>query len=119
MDAARSPLLTDLYQLNMLQGYLEYGMTGTAVFEPAAASAELDIISSRNGRPIPMEPSPRSIVRRLSGEDFMGGYLDRLYHRHVRYARENSSRGNCHPELAEGSRARLLAVVASGVLSVE
>jgi nicotinate phosphoribosyltransferase len=28
-----SPLLTDLYQLTMLQAYLERGMTGTAVFE--------------------------------------------------------------------------------------
>ena len=28
-----SALLTDLYQLNMIQGYLESGMTGTAVFE--------------------------------------------------------------------------------------
>jgi nicotinate phosphoribosyltransferase len=30
---ANSALLTDLYQLNMVQGYLESGMTGTAVFE--------------------------------------------------------------------------------------
>jgi len=28
-----SPLLTDLYQLNMIQAYLDHGMTGTAVFE--------------------------------------------------------------------------------------
>ncbi len=33
MDAAASPLLTDLYQLNMIQAYLEHGETGTAVFE--------------------------------------------------------------------------------------
>lgn len=33
MDLARSPLLTDLYQLNMIQGYLEHGETKTAVFE--------------------------------------------------------------------------------------
>ncbi len=33
MDPAESPLLTDLYQLNMLQAYLESGQTGTAVFE--------------------------------------------------------------------------------------
>jgi nicotinate phosphoribosyltransferase len=33
MDWTRSPLLTDLYQLNMIQAYLEQGATGTAVFE--------------------------------------------------------------------------------------
>ncbi len=33
MDPLRSPLLTDLYQLTMLQAYFERGMTGTAVFE--------------------------------------------------------------------------------------
>jgi nicotinate phosphoribosyltransferase len=33
IDAMRSPLLTDLYQLTMLQGYLEDGMDGEAVFE--------------------------------------------------------------------------------------
>jgi nicotinate phosphoribosyltransferase len=33
MDSAASPLLTDLYQLNMVQTYLEQGLTGTAVFE--------------------------------------------------------------------------------------
>ena len=33
MDPCASPLLTDLYQLNMLQSYLEHGMTGPAVFE--------------------------------------------------------------------------------------
>ena len=33
MDSATSPLLTDLYQLNMLQAYLERGETKTAVFE--------------------------------------------------------------------------------------
>jgi nicotinate phosphoribosyltransferase len=33
MNAAESPLLTDLYQLNMLQAYLESGQTQTAVFE--------------------------------------------------------------------------------------
>jgi nicotinate phosphoribosyltransferase len=33
MDRAISPLLTDLYQLNMLQAYLEQGQTATAVFE--------------------------------------------------------------------------------------
>jgi nicotinate phosphoribosyltransferase len=33
MDPAASPLLTDLYQLNMIQAYLEHGKTGTAVFE--------------------------------------------------------------------------------------
>jgi nicotinate phosphoribosyltransferase len=33
MDIARTPLLTDLYQLNMVQSYLEHGMTETAVFE--------------------------------------------------------------------------------------
>ncbi len=33
MDTGNSPLLTDLYQLNMLQSYLDHGMTDTAVFE--------------------------------------------------------------------------------------
>jgi nicotinate phosphoribosyltransferase len=33
MDPSRSPLLTDLYQLNMIQAYLEHGETNTAVFE--------------------------------------------------------------------------------------
>jgi len=33
MDPLKSPLLTDLYQLTMLQGYFEAGMTGPAVFE--------------------------------------------------------------------------------------
>jgi nicotinate phosphoribosyltransferase len=33
MDLAASPLLTDLYQLNMIQAYLEHGETRTAVFE--------------------------------------------------------------------------------------
>ncbi|BBK44789.1 nicotinate phosphoribosyltransferase [Allostella vacuolata] len=33
MHPAASPLLTDLYQLNMLQAYLGHGQTGTAVFE--------------------------------------------------------------------------------------
>jgi nicotinate phosphoribosyltransferase len=33
MDPTRSPLLTDLYQLNMMQAYLDRGMTQTAVFE--------------------------------------------------------------------------------------
>jgi nicotinate phosphoribosyltransferase len=33
MDVATNPLLTDLYQLNMVQAYLERGDTKTAVFE--------------------------------------------------------------------------------------
>jgi nicotinate phosphoribosyltransferase len=33
MIDAQSPLLTDLYQLAMLQAYREYGLNGTAVFE--------------------------------------------------------------------------------------
>ena len=33
MDALTSPLLTDLYQLNMIQAYLDHGETKTAVFE--------------------------------------------------------------------------------------
>jgi nicotinate phosphoribosyltransferase len=33
MNAATSPLLTDLYQLNMIQAYLDHGATDTAVFE--------------------------------------------------------------------------------------
>jgi nicotinate phosphoribosyltransferase len=33
MEPAPSPLLTDLYQLTMIQAYLDHGDTGTAVFE--------------------------------------------------------------------------------------
>jgi nicotinate phosphoribosyltransferase len=33
MSDATSPLLTDLYQLNMIQAYLDHGKTDTAVFE--------------------------------------------------------------------------------------
>ena len=33
MDPGKSPLLTDLYQLNMMQAYLDRGDTKTAVFE--------------------------------------------------------------------------------------
>jgi len=33
MDPATSPLLTDLYQLNMIQAYLDHGETEEAVFE--------------------------------------------------------------------------------------
>src|SRR5262245_66324447 len=33
MSDATSPLLTDLYQLNMIQAYLDHGKTETAVFE--------------------------------------------------------------------------------------
>src|SRR5579862_120851 len=33
MDPATNPLLTDLYQLNMIQAYLDHGDTRTAVFE--------------------------------------------------------------------------------------
>jgi len=33
MNDSASALLTDLYQLNMLQSYLDHGETGTAVFE--------------------------------------------------------------------------------------
>ena len=33
MDPGSSPLLTDLYQLNMTEAYLAYGETKTAVFE--------------------------------------------------------------------------------------
>jgi nicotinate phosphoribosyltransferase len=33
MDSANSALLTDLYQLNMIQAYLEQGVTDAAVFE--------------------------------------------------------------------------------------
>jgi len=33
MDLAASPLLTALYQLNMIQAYLDHGETNTAVFE--------------------------------------------------------------------------------------
>ena len=33
MNEATTPLLTDLYQLNMLQAYLDHGQTKTAVFE--------------------------------------------------------------------------------------
>ena len=33
MNSLTSPLLTDLYQLNMIQAYLDHGETKTAVFE--------------------------------------------------------------------------------------
>src|SRR6201997_5180689 len=33
MDPTTSPLLTDLYQINMIQAYLDHGDTDTAVFE--------------------------------------------------------------------------------------
>src|SRR5674476_55866 len=33
MNPLTSPLLTDLYQLNMIQAYLDHGTTKTAVFE--------------------------------------------------------------------------------------
>ena len=33
MDVGASPLLTDLYQLRMIEAYLDYGKTETAVFE--------------------------------------------------------------------------------------
>jgi nicotinate phosphoribosyltransferase len=33
MDDGTTPLLTDLYQLNMIQAYLDHGETKTAVFE--------------------------------------------------------------------------------------
>jgi nicotinate phosphoribosyltransferase len=33
MPESASPILTDLYQLNMMEAYLAYGETGTAVFE--------------------------------------------------------------------------------------
>ena len=33
MTFATSALLTDLYQLNMIQAYVEHGQTETAVFE--------------------------------------------------------------------------------------
>ena len=33
MDPGSSPLLTDLYQLNMIEAYLAYGETKTAAFE--------------------------------------------------------------------------------------
>ena len=33
MERGSSPLLTDLYQLNMIEAYLAYGETNTAVFE--------------------------------------------------------------------------------------
>ncbi|MGA8695918.1 MAG: nicotinate phosphoribosyltransferase, partial [Xanthobacteraceae bacterium] len=33
MDPTTSPFLTDLYQINMIQAYLDHGDTDTAVFE--------------------------------------------------------------------------------------
>jgi nicotinate phosphoribosyltransferase len=36
MESATSPLLTDLYQINMIQAYLDHGDTKTAVFEFSA-----------------------------------------------------------------------------------
>ena len=33
MESQTSPLLTDLYQINMIQAYLDHGDTKIAVFE--------------------------------------------------------------------------------------
>src|SRR5262245_2897867 len=33
MDSSLTPLLTDLYQLNMMEAYLDHGQTDLAVFE--------------------------------------------------------------------------------------
>src|SRR3974390_3056685 len=38
LDLITSPLLTDLYQINMIQAYLDHGDTNTAVFELFARS---------------------------------------------------------------------------------
>ncbi len=76
-DPGASLLLTDLYQLTMLQSYLEHGMTETAVFEffvrrlpgrrglPRITAAELDwLASSRH--------FPRDFVDRLADLRFTG-----------------------------------------------
>jgi hypothetical protein len=65
---AQSPLLTDLYQLNMIEAYLAYGETKTAVFElfvrkrlmPKAAHNRSDSTCTGSGR------SEYSRVERLS-----------------------------------------------------
>ena len=46
MDTSPSALLTDLYQLNMVQAYLEAGQTETAVFEFLNASRPARTIPS-------------------------------------------------------------------------
>jgi nicotinic acid phosphoribosyltransferase len=38
MDEPSNPLLTDLYQLNMMQAYSDHGDTGIAVFDSSCAS---------------------------------------------------------------------------------
>ena len=38
MEPGSSPLLTDLYQLNMIEAYLARGEAGTAVFELSCVS---------------------------------------------------------------------------------
>ena len=62
MDLAASPLLTDLYQLNMIEAYLAHGETETAVFEffvrklPERARFP-DRRRPRTGARLPREPS--------------------------------------------------------------
>ena len=51
MEAATSPLLTDLYQLNMIQAYLDHGDTDTAVFELFVRSAAGAARIFAGGRP--------------------------------------------------------------------
>ena len=48
MPAAISPLLTDLYQLNMLQAYLDEGHSGSAVFEFFMSPSSF-VFTSRTG----------------------------------------------------------------------
>ena len=62
MNPLTSPLLTDLYQLNMIQAYLDHGETKTAVFEffvrKLAAAARLpDGRRARTGARLSREPA--------------------------------------------------------------
>lgn len=63
MDPSRSPLLTDLYELTMLQTYYERGMTSEAVFE-------FFIRDSRPERPFFIAAGVETLVDWLAGLRF-------------------------------------------------
>ena len=71
IDAMRSPLLTDLYQLTMLQGYLEDGMDGEAVFE-------FFVRKMPGKRGFFMAAGLESVMDFLEGARFMQAELDYL-----------------------------------------
>jgi hypothetical protein len=49
LDAATSPLLTDLYQINMIQSYLDHGDTETADLRGSRFPGEVQPIPERRG----------------------------------------------------------------------